>query len=281
MHELETWAEDLLSHIRPDRLVGALLYLVLFVAAASLLSRALRVTVHTAMAKQGQHLDRTTMSFLQQVGIATIWVVMFILYAHLIPVLHAMGTALLAGASIASVVIGLAAQSTLGNLVAGVAITLYRPFRLGDRLQVSAPTGTEVGNVEAITLGYTTLRTDDGRFVVLPNSLASSQVTINLSAAPAHAPAPLPIVIQVSRETDVESARQVALRTARDSVGEAQVLGCYLTRMDATGATLELRVRGPESGQRDSLHSKLVEELAQHFAASGLDAKGGRPASFN
>jgi len=109
--------------------------------------------------------------------------VMLILYAHLIPVLRSLGTALLTGASIASVVIGLAAQSTLGNLVAGVAITLYRPFRLGDRLQVSAPTGTEVGNVEMLSLGYTTLRTDDGRFVVLPNSIAASQVIIKLSAS--------------------------------------------------------------------------------------------------
>jgi small conductance mechanosensitive channel len=281
MHALETAADDMVSHVSPDRVGGALLYLVLFVVAAMVLSRLLRAAVHTALTRSGQHLDRTTVSFLQQAGTAAIWVVMLILYAHLIPVLRSLGTALLTGASIASVVIGLAAQSTLGNLVAGVAITLYRPFRLGDRLQVSAPTGTEIGNVETISLGYTTLRTDDGRFVVLPNSIASSQVTINLSASQAHTPAPLPIVIRVSRDTDVETARQAALRTARKSVGEAAVLGCFLTRMDATGTTLELRVRGPDAAQRDSLHSKLVEELAQTFAASGLDAQGGKPASFN
>jgi small-conductance mechanosensitive channel len=281
MHALETAADELLSHIRPDRVLGALLYLVLFVIAALLLSRALRAAVHAVVTREGQYLDRTTMSFLQQVGTAAIWVIMLILYAHLIPVLRSLGTALLAGAGIASVVIGLAAQSTLGNLVAGVAITLYRPFRLGDRLQVTAPTGTEIGNVETISLGYTTLRTDDGRFVVLPNSIASSQVTINLSASRAHTPAPLPIIIRVSRETDVEAARQAALHTARESVGESAVLGCYLTRMDATGTTLELRIRGPQADQRDSLHSKLVEELAESFAHSGLDAQGGRPASFN
>jgi small conductance mechanosensitive channel len=281
MHALETAADDMLSHVSPDHALGAMLYLLLFVIAALLLSRALRAAVHAAMARQGQHLDRTTISFLQQAGSASIWVVMLILYAHLIPVLRSLGTALLTGASIASVVIGLAAQSTLGNLVAGVAITLYRPFRLGDRLQVTAPTGTEIGTVHTISLGYTTLRTDDDRFVVLPNSIASSQVVINLSASTAHAPAPLPIIIRVSRETDVEAARQAALRTARESVGESAVLGCYLTRMDDTGTTLELRVRGPQPEQRDSLHSRLVEELAQRFAASGLDAAGGRPASFN
>jgi len=241
---------------------------------AMVLSRLLRSAVQAAVSRTG-HLDRTTVSFLRQMGTAAIWVVMLILYAHLIPVLRAMGTALLAGAGVASVVIGLAAQSTLGNLVAGVAITIYRPFRLGDTLQVSAPTGTEVGTVELISLGYTTLRTADGRYVVLPNSIAASQVTINLSAT--RATAPLPIVIKVSRETDLEAARRLAESTAAEALDQQAVLGCFLTRIDDNGAVLELRVRGPAPGERDSLHSKLLAKLAQRFASSGLDGAGTRP----
>jgi small-conductance mechanosensitive channel len=279
MSELTIGWDDLMRRLHPDTLIGALAYLLVFVLIAQLLSRALRVAVGGALLRE-THLDRTTAIFLQQFGVVAIWVVMLILYAHLIPVLRSLGTALLTGASIASVVIGLAAQSTLGNLVAGVAITLYRPFRLGDRLQVSAPTGTEVGSVETLSLGYTTLRTDDGRFVVLPNSIAASQVIINLSASQAHTPAPLAIVIRVGRETDIEAARQAALRTAHDLAGETAVIGCFVTRMDATGTTLELRVPGPPAAQRDALRSKLVQQLAQRFAASGLDSKDGRRASF-
>ena len=279
MRDLTIGWDDILRRLQPDSLIGAVTYLVLFVLIAQLLSRALRIAVAEACRRES-HLDRTTVMFLQQFGIVVIWVLMLILYAHLIPVLRSLGTALLTGASIASVVIGLAAQSTLGNLVAGVAITLYRPFRLGDRLQVSAPTGTEVGNVETLSLGYTTLRTDDGRFVVLPNSIAASQVTINLSASQAHTPAPLAITIRIGRETDIEAARQAAVRTAQEVAGEAAAVGCFLTRMDATGATLELRVRSPPAAERDSLRSKLLGQLAQRFAASGLDSKDGRRASF-
>src|SRR5580658_7153278 len=208
IHELKVGELDMLSFFRPDSLIGALFYLVLFILIALVLSRALRAAVQAAMTRQGQ-IDRTTMSFLQQFGSALIWVMMLILYAHLIPMLRAMGTALLAGASVASVVLGLAAQSTLGNLVAGIAITLYRPFRLGDALQVAAPTGTEIGTVEQISLGYTTLRTFDGRRVVLPNSVAASQIAINLGGATA--PAPLTIAIRVSRQTDLEAAQREAL----------------------------------------------------------------------
>ena len=279
MRDLTIGWDDIMRHLHPDTLIGALVYLLVFVLIAQLLARALRVAVRGALARQS-HLDRTTVIFLQQFGIAVIWVVMLILYAHLIPVLRSLGTALLTGASIASVVIGLAAQSTLGNLVAGVAITLYRPFRLGDRLQVSAPTGTEIGNVETLSLGYTTLRTDDGRFVVLPNSIAASQVTINLSASQAHTPAPLAIVIRIARETDVEAARQAAVSTAHAVAGDRAAVGCFVTRMDATGTTLELRIPSPPASERDSLRSKLLEQLAKRFAASGLDAKDGRRASF-
>ena len=279
MGELNLGWHDILQHLHPDTLIGAVVYLLFTALVAMLLSRLLRATVRGALVRRA-HLDRTTMIFLQQMGVAGIWVVMLILYAHLIPELRALGTALLTGASIASVVIGLAAQSTLGNLVAGVAITLYRPFRLGDRLQVAAPTGTEVGSVEMISLGYTTLRTDDGRFVVLPNSIAASQVSINLSASEAHTPAPLGIVISVSRETDIEAARQAALRTAREILGDSALIGCFLTRMDAAGATLELRVRSPPAAERDALHSKLLEQLARRFAAEGLDSREGKRASF-
>ncbi|HEV7447821.1 MAG TPA: hypothetical protein VGO18_34965 [Steroidobacteraceae bacterium] len=62
------------------------------------------------MTRRGD-LDLATAAFLQQFGSASIWVGLLILHTHLIPGLRTIGTALLAGASIASVVIGLAAQA--------------------------------------------------------------------------------------------------------------------------------------------------------------------------
>jgi|SRR5580658_4245866 small conductance mechanosensitive channel len=278
MNELKVGEHDLLHTFRPDNLVGALVYLALFVIAALILTRALRTGVHAAMS-HGGHLDRTTISFLQQIATALVWVLMLILYAHLIPELRALGTALLAGASIASVVIGLAAQSTLGNLVAGISITIYRPFRLGDTLQVAAPTGTEIGMVEAISLGYTILRTADGRVVVVPNSLAASQVVINLSTT--YAPGQLTISIRVARDADLEAARNLAVSEAHDMLGEKAVSGCYLTRLDATAAVLELRVQAPDLAHRDSVRSALVARLAQRFSQFALPSPSSERPSFS
>jgi small conductance mechanosensitive channel len=274
MNEFKVGEHDMLSFLKPDTLLGALVYLVLFLLAALIVSRTLRSVVHAAMTRKG-HIDRTTINFMQQFGTALIWVIMLILYAHLIPVLRSMGTALLAGASIASVVIGLAAQSTLGNLVAGISITIYRPFRLGDTIQVASPTGTEIGSVENISLGYTTLRTADGRYVVVPNALAASQVSINLSAG--YSPWPIAVVIRVNRDADIEAARHLAESVARETVGEKAVGGCFLTRVEATAAVLELRVQAPDGATRDSVRTALLSKLAHRLNDASLAVGAERP----
>jgi small-conductance mechanosensitive channel len=268
MNVLETDEHGVLSFVRPDTLWGALAYLVIFVVLAMFLSKALRAAVHAAMTRNG-HLDRTSISFLQQICTALIWVVLIILYAHLIPALRSMGTALLAGASVASVVIGLAAQSTLGNLVAGIAITIYRPFRLGDTLQVATPTGTDIGTVELISLGYTTLRAPAGHLIVLPNSSAASQVIINLNST--FTPWPIVITIRLSRNTDQDAARKLAVSVAKQHAGDKSVIGCFLTKMDGASITLELRLLAPDAAGRDALRSKLMAELSQRFSEQRVD----------
>ncbi|HEY1899757.1 MAG TPA: mechanosensitive ion channel family protein [Steroidobacteraceae bacterium] len=266
MHDLTTWQRDLLTILKPDEPIGAFIYFVLFVIVALLLSRGLRSAVHAALSKE-RHIDRTAISFMQQIGTALIWVIMIILYAHLIPQLRALGTALLAGAGVASVVIGLAAQSTLGNLVAGVSMTIYRPFRLGDLLQVGAPTGTEIGVVDHISLGYTTLRVQDGRYVVLPNSVAASQVAINLS--PATGRWPVAITIRLSRDADLEAASKLARAAAAEVIGDTAVTSCWVTRVDATEAQLDLRFQAADAVRRDSQRSAVILHLDRRFTALG------------
>jgi small conductance mechanosensitive channel len=262
MNDIQVGEHALLKYLRPDTIWGALGYLVLFMIVAWALARALRAAVNASMIRKG-HLDRTTISFLQQLGTALIWVIAIILYAHLIPALRSMGTALLAGASVASVVIGLAAQSTLGNLVAGIAITIYRPFRLGDTLQVAAPSGPDIGVVELISLGYTTLRAADGHIITVPNAVAASSVTVNLTNS--YSPWPLTITLRIARDADIEEARRLAAKVAAENAGEKAVIGCFLTKVDATAITLELRLQAADAAGRDTLRSTLLAALPPRF----------------
>ena len=266
MNDLRIGEMDLLTLLKPDSIIGALVYFLIFVVVALLLSRILRATVHAAITRQS-HFDRTTASFLAQFGSALVWIVALILYAQLIPQLRALGAALLAGASIASVVIGLAAQSTLGNLVAGIAITIYKPFRLGDTLQVAAPTGTEVGVVDAISLGYTTLLSSDGHRVVLPNSIiAASQVSLNLSHR--NDATLLSVFIEVPRETDLAVIRAIVSEVVKPVTNKAvtnksvnaerRIAECFLTRVDNQVCVLEVKLNAKSTDSPESIRSDFI-----------------------
>jgi len=74
------------------------------------------------------------------------------------------GTSILASAGIASVVIGFAAQKTLGNVLAGIQIALTQPLLIDDIVVVEG----EFGQIEEITLTYVTVRTWDLRRMILP-----------------------------------------------------------------------------------------------------------------
>jgi small-conductance mechanosensitive channel len=74
------------------------------------------------------------------------------------------GTSILASAGIAGVVIGFAAQKTLGNVLAGIQIALTQPLLIDDIVVVEG----EFGQIEEITLTYVTVRTWDLRRMILP-----------------------------------------------------------------------------------------------------------------
>ena len=75
-----------------------------------------------------------------------------------------LGTGLLASAGIAGIVVGLAAQKSLANLLAGFQIAFTQPIRIDDQVLVRG----EVGRVEEITLTYVVVRVWDDRRLVVP-----------------------------------------------------------------------------------------------------------------
>jgi small-conductance mechanosensitive channel len=169
---------DFLANMfNPDTLPGGLVYALLFLALALLGIRLVRAFTR----KSARHFqDVTALNFVAQLAQVGVFLAALILYAHLVPALRAVGTALLAGVSVASILIGLAAQSTLANLIAGLALLLYHPFRVGDRVQLTTPKGVETGTIVALTLGYTLLRNAANQEIVVPNSVMISQVIILL-----------------------------------------------------------------------------------------------------
>jgi len=166
--------------IDPATLVGAAFYAFLFILVAWFLARLVKAGVRRVAYLLN---DQAASTLLTRLGQVVVYTLAVILYFNAIPQLHSVGTALLASAGVASILFGLAAQTTLSNLVSGFALLFYQPFEVGDRVQLSAPTGLETGVIDEMTMGYILVKTGDGREIVVPNSVAAQQVVVKLKAA--------------------------------------------------------------------------------------------------
>ena len=248
---------------------GAVVFGIIFAFFAWLIGRTLRLAVQRVLIQdKHDHVDRMAVKFLAKLVRYGVYIFAFISYAHFVPALSGLGTASLASVSVISVILGLAAQNTLGNLIAGISLLLYRPFKLGDRLQVTAPSGLETGIVESLTLGYTLLKTDDNRRVVVPNSLMASQTTINLTGNDPRVICSVPIGI--SYDSDIDKARAILLDLAGKHPKAKEVSGCPLTQLGASGLVLTLDVWCADATSAITLKCDLLEQTVKRFALDGI-----------
>ena len=253
----------------PSTLQGAFLFAVIFAFLAWLIGRVLRLAVQRILAHdKHDHLDLMAVKFIAKLTRYAVYVFAFAAYAHFIPALSGLGTASLTSIGMISLIVGFAAQNTLGNLIAGISLLLYRPFKLGDRLQVIAPTGIETGTVESLTLGYTLLKTDDNRRVVVPNSVMASQTNINLTANDPRVICSVPIGI--SYDSDIDKARAILLDLAGKHDKAKQVCGCPLTQLGAAGVVLSLDVWCADALAAITFRCDLLEQATKRFAVEGI-----------
>jgi len=107
---------------------------------------------------------RTELKVAQRIYVIAVVLVAGILILRGIHVIEHVGTSLLASAGLASLVIGLAAQKSLGGILAGVQLSISQPVRVGDTVVVD----TNYGTVEQIHLTFIVLRLWDQRRLIVP-----------------------------------------------------------------------------------------------------------------
>jgi len=265
----ENFDAILQSCLDPETRVGAVLWAILLTLLAWLVGRALSMAFQRVFEQPRHfHADRTAIRFLARLLRVAVYLFAFLIYAHLVPALRNLGSAGLASVGVASVVLGLAAQSTLGNLIAGISLLLYRPFNLGDRLQVMAPTGLETGTVESLNLGYTILRTADNRRVVIPNNTMASQTNVNLSLTDARKLCVVPF--RLIPETDVDAARKILTELARNHPKALEFVGCPVTAVANWNVTLSVQVWCADPDAAGALQNDLLETAKQRFDQAGI-----------
>ena len=110
-------------------------------------------------------------------------------------------TSLVAVLGAAGLAVGLALQGTLSNLAAGIMLLIFRPFRIGHKVQI----GGSVGTVKELTLFWTELVTDDKVQILVPNGGVWGQPLRNFSIYPAP-PHAGEVHFRTAEETELEPA---------------------------------------------------------------------------
>jgi small-conductance mechanosensitive channel len=262
----DMWVHHVLN---PTTQSGAIELAFVFLVLAWLCGRALHLAVHRVLDKaQRAGSDPTGIRFLGQLARVMVYIFAFVIYSHLVTPLQHLGGSLLTSMGLLSVVVGLAAQSTLGNLISGISLVLYRPFKVGDELQVAAPKGPEIGVVESINLGMTVLRTADNRRIVMPNNTIASQTCVNLTET--RKGAPCTVAITVPAGADVEKARAILLDIAKANPRKPAVESCHVTALTGAGAELTLSVCCADAGVAADVKSELLEAAKKQFDAAGI-----------
>jgi small-conductance mechanosensitive channel len=174
-------------------------------------------------------------------------------------VVRQIGVSVLASAGIAGIVFGLAAQRVLGNVLAGIQLSIARPIRIGDRIFIQG----QFGFVEEINLTFVVIKTWDERRLVIPIVDLIEKSFENWTRTDRQLVGT--ILIYADYRTPVAALREEFLRLVREDAswdGET----AELVVIDATDKALVLRGTASSDAStiwdlRCRVREKLVEFL--------------------
>jgi small conductance mechanosensitive channel len=166
------------------------------------------------------------------------------------------------GGALSVVVVGLAAQQTLGNLFAGTVLVSARPFRVGERvrLQGGPLAGTIEGTVTSLGLLYTILASGEDAIMV-PNS-----VVLNVAVVPLREPAGVDVRARLRpgvTPLDVQEVLQEAVRTSMREPPSVK-----LEEVDGDEVVVRISATPRHSSEGPQLASEVLEAIAALTARS-------------
>lgn len=176
-----------------------------------------------------------------------------------IPPVRTVAGAVLGSAAVVGLIIGLAAQSTLSNFVAGILIAFTQPLRIGDRVEVSG----DAGVVEEIGLIYTFIRLDDASRLVIPNTKLASDTIRNATIVSREKVAEITLQLPVGREL---AAVVDLLRAETAGERDAEV---FVSSLEGN-ATLTVRARAEDEPAAERLERELRLRLHERLRVEGV-----------
>ncbi len=197
---------------------------------------------------------------------ATILTGLFISLSIVIPSLKAGDLVQLLG--ISGVAIGFAFRDILQNFLSGILILLTEPFEIDDQIVFKNFEGT----VESIQTRATTIRTYDGRRIVIPNSeLFTNSVTVNTAFEHRR----LQYDIGIGYGDDIDEAKRPILEAMRETDGVLEQPAPDAIVMELAGSSVNIRARWwikpPRRAETLDLQDRVLTAIKNKLTANGID----------
>ncbi len=155
---------------------------------------------------KGREVDETLGQFLANlIG----WILRIVLFISVFAILGGETASLVAVVGAAGLAIGLALQGSLANFAGGVLILLFKPFKVGDKIE----TMDRTGDVKDIQILNTIITTADNKTVILPNGAVMNGDIVNYTM---QGLIRVDLTIGVSYDSDIKKAKQVLLEVMRN-----------------------------------------------------------------
>lgn len=205
---------------------------------------------------QAQVLRRLTQSIVVVVGVVAI--------IGTFEVARQAMTTVLASAGVISVIFGLAAQQTLGNVFAGLQLAFTDAIRVGD--VVVAGEKKETGSVEEITLSYVVVRIWDERRLIIPSRYFTQTPFENWTRRAAAQLGTVELKLDWSAPMTLIRAKVEQLLTATD-LWDGRTWGVQITDSDEYTVTVRVLVSAKNSGHLSDLRAYMREQLISWIVA--------------
>ncbi|MBA0050346.1 mechanosensitive ion channel family protein [Streptomyces sp. AJS327] len=236
-------------------LIGAAAWLALRVLAAVVEAVASRYAGVASDAARARRV-RTQLTLIQRLVTAIVTVIAAASILLQFPAMKTFGTSMLASAGVLGIVAGIAAQSTLGNLFAGLSIAFGDMVRIGDEVVIDG----EFGTVDEITVSYLVVLTWDERRITMPVSYFTSKPFENWSRGGPQLTGT--VFLQLDHTAPIEELRARTGEVVRASDNwDGRLWSLVVT--DSTPTTIEVRavVTARTSGDLWTLRCTVREEL--------------------
>lgn len=174
--------------------------------------------------------------------------------------------AALAGLGVAGLALGFAAQDTVANTIAGFLIFWDKPFQVGHIVETQG----QYGEVTAITMRTTRIRTANNTYVVMPNKEIIEDVLVNHSM---YGETRVDIPMGIGYPEDVEEARKVLLDAAStvEGVGEEPAPTVVVTELGDSSVNLQVRVWVMEAAQEKAIYASTLERCKRALVEAGFE----------